>query len=478
MMSVVPADLFTGAADIPEPGADTDDTIETSDPISDPEPAIADTPAIEEPEIEDEPAETEEPVAAEPADKTPAATTEDELPEGVRKGKDRKGKDGYFLEENRYQTFHTNHKLVQEGTQLLGEPLTADSIKLRNDAYLGQERLFTNLNSGDPVAQADVVGYILKEMTGARDNGEVGIDPTVPFAQAVYNTIRDNAPDAYATLRLQAGRDLVGEMFDAAAKAGDQHLFSSAQRFAAAIANVGPKPADMTDGQYAEHVREVTGRMEVPFYTLAEMQGLVRAEDPMVAARKRIAELESKVNGRSQAGTAEQYDTWSKNNIKAVNTAVLDDAVKPSLASVEAGWKNFPDDYKRLVIDPLHREVVSAIKADPILDQQVKDLQVRARRATSEQVRQQLGTQIQQLFVNRAKLAVEQKAKPIVKFAADWLKGRSDQTHERRNSAQTRTTPKGPSAPVRTSLTPPDLGFKDGVFDSKVAMKQAMALMR
>ncbi len=151
--------------------------------------------------------------------------------------------------------------------------------------------------------------------------------------------------------------------------------------------------------------------------------------------------------------------------------------MKPALASVDEDWKKFPEDYRRLVIDPLHREVATAVRSDSGLNDRIRDLQGQARRAASEQVRDRIGEQIKSLILNRARLAAEKAAGPIVKFAADALKGRSDANHARRNGAQTRTVPQGQSAPVSRSVLPPELGFKNGVFDPAIAAKQAARLM-
>jgi len=494
MMSAVPSDLFAGLSDSADsdssasgsdasqadttpaedttPASATDDggddtSIEFPEPIGD---AAGEAPEVAEPEPEPATAAGE----AAPKDDEPKTAEEEELPEGVRKGKDRKGKEGYFLEENRYKTFHGNHQVVQQATELLGEPLTMEAIDLRNQALLGNERLWTNLTSGDPAAQADVVTEMMKEMKGALEIGETGVDPTIPFAQTVYSALKKDGGDAYAGLRFQAGKDLIGEMFDHAARIGDMHLAASAQHIARTINGIGPKPADWTDAQYLSHVREVTARSETPFYTTDELDGLVKGEDPNSAKDRRIAELESQLNGRARTGTAEQFDTWSRNHVQSVNKSVFDDAVSPALAAVANNWKQFPDDYKKHVVDPLHREVTAIVKADPVLNQRVTDKITQARRATSEQVRQRIGEEIRQLFVSRARIAADKVKAPILKTAADWLQWKSQQTHDRRNGAQTRTAPKGPSAPVQHTLVPETTGFKNGTYDPAIAARMAM----
>lgn len=476
MLSSVPADLFSGAVDIPVPVSE-DAPIDDASPVDD-TPGVDDTPVDAAPVDDAPPVDDAQPVDAAPVPPAPdAATTPEEMEEGVQKFKDSSGKYKYRLEENRYRNFHDSYKLVRDAADLIGEPLTADGLTLRNNAYLAQERLFDHLTSGEPERQADVLNFMLQEMKTAQADGETGVDPTVPFAETVYTTLRDQAPDAYAHLRLQAARDLVGEMFETAAGAKNPQLFSAAQHFAATLAGIGPKPADMTDAQYATHIREVTGRANIPFHTMQEMDGLVRGEDPMAAMARENAELKARLNGNNGNTGAERFRQWSTSHAQEVNAAIYNDTVKPALASVEGSWKNFPDDYQRLVVEPLNREITKIVGADQALDQQVRDLNARAQRATSESVRQQIGEQIKQLVVNRARLATEKAKGPILKFAAEALKGRSAQTNERRAAAQTRTAPSGTGTPVRQSVLPEVGQFKNNVYDSGAAMKQALAVL-
>lgn len=471
MLAHIPTDIFSGAGDIAEPASEGS------------EGSIDSIPAVEPATAEAATATTDVLDAAPPAGVNPdvPATVDpaaEMLDEGTVKTKDDKGKYKYQLDENRYKTVYGNHKLAQQATDLIGEPLTLDSITLRNDAYLAQERLFDHITSGEPERQADVLNFMIQEMKTAQADGETGVDPTIPFAETVYATLRDQAPDAYAHLRMQSARDLLDEMYGSASSAKDGALFGSAQRFALKLAGVGPKPAGMTDAQYAEHITEMTSRANVPWHTMREMETLNRGEEPLTLAQRRIQELEGQLNGRQVSGATEQYANWDKAHVKAVNAAVFTDAVTPALSSVADAWKKFPDDYQRLVVNPLNSEVTAIVRADTVLAGQVDDLRARARRATSESVRQGIGDQIRQLYVNRATLAAEKAKGPIVKFAADALQGRSAQTNERRTAAQSHSAPGGTGSPVKQSIMPTDVGtFKNGVYDSGTAMKQAMAAM-
>lgn len=471
MLAAIPADIMSGAGDIstPEP--------EWTPPADDaPEPEPADEPATD----PDTPAEENTPASEPDGTGTSAAPDGAEaLDEGTIKTKDDKGKYKYQLEENRYKTVYGNHQLVRQATDAIGEPLTLDGIKLRNEAYQAQERLYDHLTSGEPARQTDVLKFIIDEMKTAQADGETGVDPTIPFAQSVYTTLRDEAPEAYGALRTQASNDLLSEMYAAAAADNDLGLMGSAQRFSAKLAGVGPKPADMPDAQYAQLIRDSAAKLSIPFHTTQEMATLSRGEDPGEAMRRENAQLRAQLEGRTHVGAAEQYTQWDRANTQQVNKAVEDDAVLPALASVADSWKAFPDDYKRLVVDPLTREVSKIVRSDQALLQQVTSLRDRAKRATSEAVRQRIGSEIQTLFVNRAQLAAESTRGPILKFAADTLKGRSVETNERHTAAQQRTAPNGTGTPVKQSVMPTEIAsFKGGVFDTGTAMKQALAALQ
>lgn len=469
MLAGIGTDFFADTGSIPVPVSDdapVDDT------------PAAEEPAVSEPLAEETPVAEETPAPDAPAvDATPANTdAPEEVEEGVIRTKEN-GKYKFRLDEGRYKTVMSNHVLAREATEAIGEPLTLDAIKLRNEAYILNERLFDHVTSGDPARQADVVNNLLSEMKQAYDSGETGVDPSIPFATTIYDSLRDQAPDAYAHLRLQAARDFLTEMYEQASSSKNKDLFSAAQQMAITLAGVGPKPEGMTNEQYAAHIRNAAGQSQIPFHTLNEMEGLVRTEDPNTALARENAELRARLDGRTTTTQTEQFGTWRQSNQQAVNKAIFEDAVQPTLASVADDWKTFPDDYKRLVVDPLNNEITNALRSDQVLIQKTRDLQARAQRATSEPKRQEIGAEIQQLYVNRAKLAADQAKAPILKSAANALKGLSVQNNDRRAAGQNRTAPNGTGTPVKHSVIPEVAQFKNGLFDSGTAMKQAMAAL-
>lgn len=479
MMAAIPADVLSSFAEAPTSvGTETPDDTPAVDDAPAAEPADttpADEAAVEKP-ITEPATDDSAPDAAAPD--TPPAADAEELEEGIVRSKDSKGKFKYNLEENRYKTVYGNHQLVQKANEILGEPLTIDGIEHLQQVSTAHDRLWDHMTSGDPAQQSLVVKEFINEMKQAQTSGETGVDPTIPFATTVYEALRDSSPDGFAHLRLQGARDLLSEMFESAAANNNQALFGSAQHIAAALLGIGPKPANVTDAQYVAHIQQAASNAGIPFHTLKDMGTLVRTEEPLSAAERRIQELESQLNQRSGTSQTEQFSTWSRANQQTVNTAVYDEAVKPILSAVEDAWKDFPDDYQGLVVDRLNGAVTKALAGDQDLIRRTKELRARAQRATSEQVRADIGAEIQKLYVNRAKLAVDGAKAPILKSAATALKGLSVQNNSRRAAAQTRTAPQGTGTPVRQSVLPTEgAQFKNNMFDRDAAVKQAMSFL-
>ena len=79
------------------------------------------------------------------------------------------------------------------------------------------------------------MNFLLSEMKSAQEAGEVGADPTIPFAETVYTSLRDQAPDAYAKSPPDGWQGISSaRCLDHAARTGDQALYSSAMHMARA----------------------------------------------------------------------------------------------------------------------------------------------------------------------------------------------------------------------------------------------------
>lgn len=477
LLTDLPSDLFDGldsdaggeddgdSAGLDEPGE-----IETPDPDPDPD-------EDEQGEEEDQ---TEEQDGKEPAskdgDKPEDEGKTEELPEGVVRGKDRHGKPGLFVEEPRWKNIYQNHQLVQRLAEAMGEPADYDALELRVRAYDAQEKLFSDLVSGDPKAQGAVLSEFFSEMRQAKERGAVPVDPSVPMAQTFYDTIKQQSESGYHQLRYSAARDLLTEMYSVAADSGDKDLAVSAQHIGAALAGI--KTAGMSRDQIKQAVRE----MGFPFHGPEELAQLKPRETTSRVDRLQAEneDLRQRLNGQSGTSVAAQFDNWFTQTNQAVRATVLDDAVKPALASVEQSWKQFPNDFKELVLDRLHRKVQDVIRGDKAFEERIDRLKTDAARATSAQVRKELGEQIVRLFRHRAERAVEFNKKEVLDFAARNLKQRVDKSHDRRQASQNRTAPNGTSKAVPRSIAPKNLNadFKDGVYDSNTAYRQALEVIR
>jgi hypothetical protein len=477
LLSDLPGDLFSGI-DTEGAGAGTD-TTDDDDPVD--EGAGTDdleAPGGDEDQVEDDDQVEDEPgegADTEGADKEakPGEQAE-ELPEGVTRGKNSSGKPGLFVEDSRWKNIYGNHQLVQKTSELLGEPVTMEALQLRNDAYMAQEQLFHDLTSGDPKAQGALLNYFFDEMARAKEEGEVGVDASVPMAQTFYTTLRERSPDGYANLRFAAARDLLTEMFTEAAEKSDDNLRLSAQHFARVLAGVD---GTITD---ARQVAQIARSRGVPFYTKDEMPQLRGrgAADPVEALRQENARLRAERDGSATTNQAAQRGQWIQETDRAVADTIQNDAVKPALAAVEKEWSKFPKQFQQLVADPLHRQVVDAIKQDKVFEGKIRLLKEQALRATSAQKRTEFGQAIKTAYLNRAKLAVDAVKGAIYRDAAEFFQERVNQRRDRREAAQNRTAPSGTNGTVPRTVLPKDLvDFKDGVFDSDTAVRQARQLL-
>ena len=467
MLSGIPADVlgeFNSAADLPDPSPETFEA--AADP--EPEPESFDT---GEPEPETEIAEPEpEPAQAE----AKPAATEEELPEGVVAGKNRKGEEGVFVDKKRWDaTIYADHKMVRELTGVISEPVTVEAVALRERALRAQESMFSDLESGDQATQGKVIDFIFDQLSEAKQQGRVGVDPSVPLANAFYDRLVAKSPEAYAAVRGRAARDLVKEIQMDAARAGDKELFLSAGHLSRWLAQM---PADSD----VAAIRATAQRMGIPFHTPEEMDGLKRGVDPNAQLRLENQRLREQVGGRDTTNQTGQYESWKVDTDKAIRDAVTDGAVKPALASIEEAWKPFPKDYNELVVNRLSARVDDALRNNQTLNATMRNLLTQARRAVNPQVREHIAGQITRLYSTHAKLAADANRRDVIEFANNALKGRADATHARRTAASTRTSPQGTTAPVPRSLVPAGAlpKAKPGeVFDSNTAYKQAMQLL-
>lgn len=432
MFSAVPQDAFESA------GADAD----VSEGVEE-TPAADPTPEAEEAQPEEEATPEAEDEAPEPEPVVDQQQTEEELPEGVKKGKFRSGKDAMLLTPQRYETFHGAHKTLQQLSEMVGQPITPDIVKLHGDAYLAQERLFNDFLSGDQTAQTNLVNGLLEEATRARSEGEIDGNPVIPFTQNYLSTLREREPEAYDAALGFAARDIVEQLYAKAAQLGDRNLFLSLGHAAAALG--------------------------LPYKREAEMQAFFAGKgqpDPLTQANSRIQSLEAQLNGRTSNTQAAQFESWKAATGRSVQSGILDDAVKPAIEALkdQGYWKTHPEAFDHHVLNRLNSEVKSVLTRDERFNQTIKLLDQQASRSSAQR-RDAISNQIREAYVNRAKLAVESIKGKVLKDAADWAVTQGNSRTARLEAAQSQRGPKSNGQTVQKSLVPDPPKGKGGFFD-------------
>lgn len=432
------ADTVSSPADLSFPDMSTEVSTEVESPVEEsPEsPAeLTGDPEQEQPEAADETeAEPEEALDAQ-AEVEPEATAEDELPDGVRKGKDRNGKDVYFLKPQRYELFHKAHTTLRDLSNQIGQPLTKEVITDYQRAYEGNERLFADILSGDAQAQSKVLDYFLKEGARAHQEGEVGTDPIIPLAKTFYDTLQTQHPNAYAELRNKAAQDLVSELYGEAQRLKSKDLFMSAGWVAKALGFPYKKGGEMQ-----------------PFFNSP-------AQPAESELQQRVRQLEAQLNGQAQNSQQSQFQQWKAQTGNVVRSSVLKDGVQAELGDVgkQGVWKDDPKAFTEYVVNPLNSAVTDAIGKDANFGAKIARLTDLAQRAVSAQKRAEYQGEIAQLYVNRARLAAEALKPQILRDAAKRMANGSAANHQRRAAATAVKAPAGGSAPKRP-LAPNGVG--------------------
>jgi hypothetical protein len=369
-----------------------------------------------------------------------ANTEDEELPEGVRRGQDRSGKRGLFVTPERWKTIYDGgYKQLKTLEGIAGQPVTPELFDVYSRAHIGQEKLYGDLLSGDPKAVGNVLTHFLQEGARAMQEGEVGTDPIVPLAQGFYTKLAESHPEGYAALRKQAAQDLVNEMYAEAAAANNRNLWLS-----------------------TGHIAKTLG---MAFKPAAEMESFARVQtDPVRTLQQENQQLRTQLNGRSATSQAAQFDSWRQSVQQATQSAVLNDAVIPALADIQAAWSKLPDGesaFNDLVRDRLHSNVRKTMNDDKRFQDRMSVLRANAARATSAQKRNEIGEQIKQAHISRANLAIEALKPAVVAFANKTFKEQNDAKHARRAQAATHKAPSGPGAPVKRSLIPAGMDFEN-----------------
>lgn len=419
------------AVDVPGEVGGADESTE-AEPAEEPEQQVEEPGEAETPEPAEEPAEQPE---------EPQVAASEELPEGVRKIKDRQGNEGMFVTPERWQEIYDNgYRVNQQVSEIIGEPLTPEAIEFRQSALMANEQLQNDLMSGDPAIQANVFRYINDMFTKAKTSGEIGADAMVPLTEAFYTTVRDSNPEAYSNLRSRAADDLLEEMYQESVQ--NQHL------------NLDQKRSLWLS---TSHLARALGKSWRPDKDFD--RAIAQPINPNSAIVQERDQLKQQVDSFAKTQRQSEFQYFKAETGKGVRTAVLKDAIEPAIPkSVADQWAKFPSQYQANVIEPLRNKVAQIVESDTRFMNSIKVMEQRAQMATNPQARQTISEQIVGAYANRAKLAAAAVKGQILKEAAEKFKTDNQAKHQRLQAAAQQRGPKGPQNQVPRSLIPNDVG--------------------
>lgn len=413
------ADVPTGDTASTPTETPADDTSDTGD-VTDSAPELDAPESPEAPETTEEP--TEEPPAADPAKPTPEQT---DVPEGATM-RERNGKKEYVFPEERGKTVYAGYKLAQEAEQLLGEPLTREALKARQDAHEWLETQKIEFVSPDPGEQANVFQNMFREAAQALAAGEIGHDPLETVGEAFLTTLQNTAPEHYERAERWVMQGVIDKLYQAAAESNNEKLLRTVQNL---------------DHHYSgKYVRDEDLARRTP--------------DAITRREQELARREQQIQQHQQRQAQARWNTWHNNtkstigeSVKTVIAQQIPDAVQQAFAKMPNGTQRI-ENIKQL----LDLEVKNAIRGDQNWRQQNANLFKQAEMAPSEQRRQAIAQQIVQRYEQRARQVLAAKAKQILDAETLSLKQANAATHQRQQAAANQKGAVGGSRPPARSI--------------------------
>lgn len=394
---------------------------------------------------EGESAEEELPAEDLPAEEPPAKAADEELPPGVQMKVNAEGKKKFYLPEPVYKDFQGAVELRAKAAEILGEDVTPAALELRQNALIGQEKLYADLLSGDPKVQANVVRHFLQEAKTALENGEVGTDPMLGFADAMLETLAAEHPDADARVLSRSTRRVFDDVYQRAGELADGRTVDELQ----AAAKTGDASAQRVLNLLysAQHLdKEIFGK----FKKAGDLQA--RTSDPLAIERERLDSRRAELDKRDAAAATERWRGW-QTNTKALVRSAVDEGINTALAEAQKQYAKYPNLLKQ-VADNLRAKVTESIGADARWNELIRLETAKAHRATSDQIRQQTADSIVNKHANKARQIVAAHRDKVLREAVSALKAQSDATHQRREAAAQHRAPGGGGTPVKRSIAP------------------------
>lgn len=419
-------EMFTGS--MPEAMVDAMFTDDAAAPVADApqeaevveaaeaQPAEAETveqveeaPAVEDPGSPAEPAEQ----AAEPADS--------EIPEGVTV-RERGGKKEWVYPEDRGRSIYEGYKLAKQAEEVLGEPVTPESLADRQQAHEWLQNQRIDAISPDPRDQSNVFRNIFREAAEAIQNGEIGHDPLETIGESFMDTLRTVAPEHYEQTANAVMLSRVQSLYSEAAKPGNEKLLRSLQNI--------------------EH--HLTGK-----YT-PDDKVMQQKVDPVASREEALNRREQAIQNHARQQQQQQLRAWHETtktsiveSVKSVLTEQIPDAVKSAFKALPNGDQRISNTIKLLDI-----EVQAAIKGDQNWRTQNANLFKQAEMAPSEERRAAIKQQIIQRYQQKTRQVMAAKAKSIIDAESLGLQKANAATKERMLAGQGNKSVPGASQPA------------------------------
>lgn len=404
-------------------------------PAPEPEPTPAVAPAVEPPkEAEPEKApEPETPTEAEAAPETPAAeppapaAAAEELPEGIIARDLPGGKKEYVLAPESSGQIMNAVRAVIEAENLLGMPLSAETIGALYESHMMAARLENDLTIGGQPGVQNVLSYLNSVSRAAITAGSTQQDGMAAIALAMPGFLAQNNPNAFnAQYRSYLRLGLDG-LYKAAANSGNQNLHNAA--------------AVIDNQLFGKYNKEIG-----------------KKADPVDERLQQALAAESRVRQAQQQDQQQQWQADLNANNEKVNDSV-DRVIKEYTAPLEPPYKQFPK-HLQSIRKQLRDLLNDSISGDANWRQQRDVLLERAATSPATKRKESLA-QVIDLYRSKAQITLNPSRNPrvreIINEESALVKSRTDSALKRAETAAERKSPgSGGATPNRSVLPAPN----------------------
>jgi len=438
------SDLLEG--DTPAPALETSVSTDTGNDIK--PPAAAKPPA--QPSPNTPPAAEATDPATPPAADAATAGEPGALPEGVRE-RTIDGKKSWVVDPEVGKATVARAALIEEAEKLWGEPVTAESIKFRQEMAEGFELMRSDMISDNPADQAKVIDHLTGVIEQAAKAGEIGHDALSSFFNMTIDKALNGAgPLADSVLshiseRLLGMQELPTAILDKVA--GNQQVLKQviSSAYLAALTEKDPAVATALwhSAQQIEKnkfgtfrtVKEMdflrtTGATTLPSYQRAEAAKPAQAQPAAAQPQQQNAATPS-------PEAAQAYKEWGDTTDRKIHQeAVLKNVDTVLDQAIDKDLKEKYPNYAKSAKAQLVAAVQEGLKNDSQLRSQIAAIERRARLAVSPEIRNQLQSMVIKQYAQRAAQILSEKKGPILSEFATLLKAQSTQDTRRADASQ------------------------------------------